>query len=324
MSRLSPNLKKVLIVQYSQSGQLTRIVNKVREPLEQADFIETKVITLEPVTPFPFPWPILTFFNIFPECVYLDPPEIKPVDITADEKFDLIIFSYQVWFLSPSLPATAFLQSALARQIFKDTPVITLIGCRNMWTQAQQTVKQMLSKLGARLIDNVVLIDQGSTMASFITTPRWLLTGRKDAFCGLPAAGINASEINRSRRFGTAIVAGLANDEEKRGHALLSGLGAVNADVALIQSEKLGYRSFRIWGRLLRFIGNQNSIARKLVLILYIVFLVTMILTVVPVILFAKQCVRPFLKARHQRIKDAFEQPSGSGLERMDEFTCQS
>lgn len=324
MSRSSSDLKKVLIVQYSQSGQLTRIVNKVSGPLAEVDFIETKVITIEPVTPFPFPWPVLKFFNIFPECVYLDPPEIKPVAIEPDEKFDLIIFSYQVWFLSPSLPATAFLKSAIARQIFKDTPVITLIGCRNMWTQAQQTVKQMLSKLGAKLIDNIVLVDQGSTMASFITTPRWLLTGRKDAFLGLAPAGIKESDINNSQRFGLAIVEGLANDQEKYGQSLLSGLGAVNADVALIQSEKLGYRSFKIWGKLLRVLGNQDSLLRKLVLILYIVFLVTMILTAVPMIFLIKKCVSPFLKARHQRIKEAFEQPSGSGIDRMEKFSCQS
>ena len=176
MVKSSPDLKKVLVIQYSQSGQLTRIVEKVTGPLIAASFIQTKSVTLEPVEPFPFPWPVLKFFNIFPECIYLDPPEIKPVEIEPNEKFDLIIFSYQVWFLSPSLPATAFLQSNIAKQVFKDTPVLTLIGCRNMWTQAQQTVKKILNKLGATLIDNIVLIDQGSTFENCVTTPRWLLT----------------------------------------------------------------------------------------------------------------------------------------------------
>ena len=324
MSNSSADRKKVLIIQFSQSGQLTRIVERIRQPLDQAENLDTKTITLEPETPFPFPWPFLKFFNIFPECVYLDPAPIKPIALEADEHFDLIIFSYQVWFLSPAMPATAFLQSDIAKQLFKDTPVITLIGCRNMWTQAQETVKHLLSQLGAKLIDNIVLVDQASTMTSFITTPRWLLSGRKDAFMGLPAAGISETEIKNAQRFGMAIVEALDNDWEKTGQPLLTGLGAVNADVALIQSEKLGHRSFRIWGGLLRAIGDQGSGLRKSVLILYIVFLVTMILTVVPVILLVKQCVRPFLKARHQRIKEAFEQPSGSGLERMDEFTCQS
>lgn len=324
MSTSASDRKKVLIVQYSQSGQLSRIVENVVVPLKASDSIQTKIVTIEPVKPFPFPWPILTFFNIFPECVYLDPPEIKPIEIEPNETFDLIIFSYQVWFLSPSLPATAFLQSNIAKRVFKDTPVVTLIGCRNMWTQAQQTVKQLLSKLGAKLIDNIVLVDQGSTLASFITTPRWLLTGRKDAFWGFPAAGVSEQDINSATRFGAAIVDGLEKDKERTAQPLLNGLGAVNADVALIQSEKIGHRSFRIWGKLLRLIGDQDSFVRKIVLIVYILFLIGMILAVVPVTMVVKTLMRPFLKARHQQLKEAFEQPSGSGTERKEEFTCQS
>ena len=202
--------------------------------------------------------------------------------------------------------------------------MITLIGCRNMWTQAQQAVKQMLSRLGARLIDNIVLVDQGSTMASFITTPRWLLTGRKDAFWGLPPAGIAETEINSVSRFGKAIVNGLADDKEKRGQPLLNGLGAVTADVALIQSEKIGYRSFRIWGKLLRLIGDRRSKTRKIVLIVYILFLICMILTVVPITMFVKLLLKPFLTKHHQQVKEEFEKPSGSSINRMEEFSCQS
>ena len=323
MSTSSSNRKKVLIVQYSQSGQLTRIVENIVAPLDAEESIQTKIITIEPVKPFPFPWPLLTFFNIFPECVYLDPPEIKPIEIEENERFDLIIFSYQVWFLSPSMPATAFLQSNAAKQIFKNTPVITLIGCRNMWTQAQQTVTQLLGKLDATLIDNIVLTDQGSTLASFVTTPHWLLTGRKDAFWGFPAAGVSEQDIDSASRFGAAIVDGLEQDKEQTNRPLLTGLGAVNADVALIQSEKIGFRSFWIWGKLLRLLGDQHSFIRKVVLIVYILFLIGMILTVVPITMILKALMRPLLKAQHQQLKEKFEQPSGSGTERKDEFTCQ-
>jgi hypothetical protein len=324
MSKSSPDHKKVLIIQYSQSGQLTRIIQQVSKPILESNEIETRVITLEPVKPYPFPWPLLKFFNIFPECVYLDPPELKPINMTTEERYDLILFSYQVWFLSPSLPATAFLKSEVAKTIFQDTPVITLIACRNMWTQAHLTAKELLSKLGAKLIDNIVLQDQGSTMASFVTTPRWLLTGHKDGFWGLPPAGVSDEDILSACRFGKAIVDGLAADKELDGQPLLAGLGAVNADVALIQSEKIGYRSFRIWGKLLRAIGDQSSKLRKIILVIYILFLIGMILTVVPVTLLVKWLLRPLLVNYHQRLKQEFEQPSGSGTERMEEFKCQN
>lgn len=324
MSRSSADRKKVLIVQYSQSGQLTRIMQKLSAPLLEAGVIQTKTVNLKPARPFPFPWPLLDFFNIFPECVYLEPVELEPLEIKPEESFDLIIFAYQVWFLSPSLPATAFLKSRAAQPVLKNTPVITVIGCRNMWTQAHLKVKQMLAQLGTRLIDNVVFVDQGSTLASFITTPRWLLTGRKDAFWWFPPAGVAEQEITASDRFGRAIVAGLMADKETSGEPMLSGLGAVTADVALIQSEKIGYRSFRIWGNLLRRIGDQSSLIRKIVLIIYILFLICMILLVVPVTMLVKILLRPFFRRHYQQLKQDFEQPSGSSKERMEEFTCQN
>ena len=83
---------------------------------------------------------LFPFFNQFPESVHLKPAPIeKP--ILQREKYDLVIIAYSVWFLSPSQPITAFLQSEQAK-ILKNTPVITLIGCRNMWLMAQEKMKK--------------------------------------------------------------------------------------------------------------------------------------------------------------------------------------
>ena len=37
-----------------------------------------------------------------------------------------------------------------------------------------EKVKVLLKELEATLIDNVVLIDKGSSLETFITTPRWM------------------------------------------------------------------------------------------------------------------------------------------------------
>jgi len=315
--------KHILVVYYSQSGQLRRVIESVCGPLKEAEQIQLHELVLTPKQDFPFPWPFLSFFNHFPECVYLDPPELEPLELDESIDYDLIILAYQPWFLSPSMPITAFLQSDTAGKILKDKPVMTLIACRNMWTQAQLAISTMLESIGAKLIDNAVLVDQGSTMASFITTPRWMLTGRKTAFWGLPEAGVAEADISSACRFGLAIRDGLATNLEQTGKPLLAGLEAVKADVGLIQSEMIGYRSFRIWGKLLRAIGNRESAIRKSVLIFYIIFLICLILSVVPVVSLIKWLTRPLLKTRHKEIKDRFELPSGSGNERVEKYTCQ-
>ena len=313
-------IKKVLVVQYSQTGQLSRLVASVVGPLVTTSHIDVAYVTIEPQQPYPFPWPFFRFFDVFPESVYLDPPDIHEFELDPESQFDLVILAYQVWFLSPSLPITAFLKSETGKKVLKDTPVITVIGCRNMWVMAQETVKKLLSGVQAKLIDNVVLVDQGSSLASFITTVRWLLTGKKSAFAGFSEAGIADQAIKEAARFGKAIKDGLINNKEKTGLPLLTGLKAVEVDVSLVQSEKIGFRSFRIWGKLLRKIGSQGDIKRKPVLVVYIVFLILMIVTVVPVTMLLKKIFSPLLKQRYGMLKQTYEQPSGSGSERMDQF----
>ena len=317
---MSANNKKVLLVQYSQTGQLSRVSQSFIEPLMESSTVEVSILNVEPVVDYPFPWGFFEFLNVFPESVYLDPPQLKEFTIDENESFDLVILAYTSWFLSPSLPITAFLQHPSGRKLLNNKPVITLIACRDMWAMSQETIKEMLKDLNAHLIDNVALIDQGSTK-SFITTPRWMFTGKKNAFWGLPKAGIAEEEIVNTRRFGLALDKALQDDKEQTGEALLTGLKAVTVDISKVQSEKIGYRSFKIWGKLLRKVGEQNDPKRKPVLLIYFVFLVCMILTVVPISMILKKILAPFLTDQHAKMKVYFEQPSGSGDERMNEFT---
>jgi hypothetical protein len=100
-------MKRVLVVYFSQSGQLTSIVRSICDPLDKANGIEVTLAELKPVTPYPFPWPFWQFFNIFPDAMYDDPDPIEPLSLPNESEFDLIILGYQVWFLSPSMPMAA-------------------------------------------------------------------------------------------------------------------------------------------------------------------------------------------------------------------------
>ncbi|MGH1472578.1 MAG: dialkylresorcinol condensing enzyme [Cellvibrionaceae bacterium] len=310
--------KRVLVLGYSQTGQLTRIVNSIIAPLKDASDIDVIYKNIDPVNAFPFPWPFLEFFNNFPETVYEENIELKPLDV-SDKRFDLIILSYQVWFLSPSRPISAFLNSEEAKQIFKNTPVITVIGCRNMWLTAQEIVKKKLEQLSATLIDNIVLTDEAHSAATFVATPLWVLTGNKgpwlDGF--IPRAGVSERDIVDSRRFGVAIKGELETTSAKLTEPTLKGLGAVEVNERLIASEKIARRSFEIWGKLLRSIGNQQSLIRKFVLVFYILFLITMILTVVPISAVLKKLFSPLLKKRTAEQKAYFAAPSGEETYKM-------
>lgn len=315
-------MKKILVVYYSQTEQLTDVTRSICAPLEHDEQLEVHYERLQPCQAYPFPWSFFRFLDVFPESVYLEPPALKPLALKGDEEFDLVILAYQVWFLSPSLPITAFLKSEQGKRLLHGKPVITVIACRNMWLMAQEKVKMLLQQAGARLLDNVALVDKGSSLLTFITTPRWMLTGNKGSENGvLPPAGIPPQEIEGATRFGHALVEALAENREQGTVPLLQGLKAVEVDERLIPSEKIGHRSFMLWGKLLRKVGAPGSAARKPVLFIYVIFLVTMIITVVPVTMLLRTLLRPLMKGRLQQQKRYYEWPSGSATSRMSSFS---
>jgi hypothetical protein len=215
------------------------------------------------------------------------------------------------------LPIVAFLKSPEAR-VLRGRQVITVVGCRNMWVRAHLAMLELLRDVGARLVDNVVLTDEGPLWATFITTPWWLLTGNKGPLLGgiLPEAGISGTAIDRCARFGRALNDALPRLGQSDIGPFLHGLQAATVQPVTSLAERIGYRSFRIWGRLLRAVGKPGSAARKPVLAIYFVFLVTMIVTVLPI-----TATILSIKARFSRkVQDeatALELPSGSGAERM-------
>ncbi len=316
----TPSPKRVLAFYFSQTGQLQTVLNHVLAPLRASAFIEVESVSLTSTNSAPFPWPVMDFFDAFPETVLQKP---QPLQTVLDEikAADLVILAFPVWFLSPPPAITAFLQHPQAARLLAGKPVVTLIACRNMWLMAQDSVKHHLRRLGAVHCDHIVLTDQSGTFASFITTPRWLLTGRKNAFWGLPPAGIADAEMAGARRFGIVLSEALAADLEQSQQPLLRGLSACRVDARLYASEKVGLRSFTIWGKLLHRLGRPGTWPRRLVLCFYIVFLLCLIVTVVPLTMMIKALLRPLLKTRLAALQAAYEQPSGSASDRLARFT---
>jgi len=308
------------VIYYSQSGQLSEVVRAFTAPLDVDENVEVTYQNLIPKNPYPFPWGYLEFFDIFPESVYMDGCALEACEsIKEDDQFDIIILAYTIWFLSPSLPISGFLKSRYAK-ILHDTPVITLIACRNMWVMAQEKMKSKLKSLGAKLIDNVVLIDQGGNLATFITTPRWMWTGKKNAFWGLPQAGVDPSEIKKVSRFGRALSDALSLGLEKKNISLLSGLEAVHVDNRLIGTEKIAHKSFKIWGGFIRKFGTTGDKARIPILFFYFLFLLSLIVIVVPINTLVKPLLRKLNSKKIDTQRVYFEEPSGSGIERLQEY----
>lgn len=253
--------KKILVVYFTQTGQLRRIIDHVLTPLQGKATITFEEIV--PEQPFPFPWSKQEFFDAMPETVLGKPRGIQPLKVNPDEHFDLVIMAYQPWFLSPSQPVAAFLQSPEAARLLKGKPVVTLLGCRNMWINAQEKTKKYLAEIGANLVGNIVLVDKSPNLVSLITILRWTGKGKKDAFFIFPQAGVQEKEIVESSRFAAPILQALEQQEFGRLHEQLLALDSVELKPGLIVLENRGRKPFRFWAKFISQKGGPGDNKRK-------------------------------------------------------------
>ena len=240
--------QNILVIHYSQSGQLTEILQNFCKPFADSTIEWVKV---EPATPFSFPWTTPTFFDAMPETVLEKPIPVKPLEFQR-EQYDLVIFGYQPWFLSPSLPASAILQDETFRRIVKGTKVVTVLGCRNMWINSQEAVKKQLASAGANLVGNVPLIDKTSNLVSVVTILHWMLTGQKTKKWGIfPKPGVSDEDIEGVSEFGALLKEKLAANREDSFQDELIAKGGVTIPISILFIESRAKKLFLIWAKLI-------------------------------------------------------------------------
>lgn len=283
-------MKEILVVYYTQSGQLLNILESLLSPLTRQDDINITYEAIQTEKEFPFPWSVLSFLDVMPESVLEIPADIKKPSFDTHTKFDLIILAHQPWFLSTSIPISSFLQSEYGKEL-KNTPVITVIGSRNMWLMAQEKIKKHLTRIGANLVMNIPFIDRAPNAASVITIPLWMLSGKRKLCPLLPKAGVSDSDINQASESGEIILQYL-NSGSYKTQKNLSHKHPAEVSARLFSVEKAGQRIFRIWAKFIRAIGKPGSLLRKPFLLIFMVYLITVISIIFPITYFTFQLKR--------------------------------
>lgn len=257
-------MNKILLLYYSQSGQLTEIVKNFVGPFENSDSYSVTYANIKPVKEYEFPWTGYRFFDAFPESVERIPCEIKPLDL-GDEDYDLIVFAYSVWYMSPCIPCNSFLVSDQAKRIFKGKPVITLLGIRNMWVVAQEYVKEKIIENGGNLVGNIVLRDRAENITGIITISYFMFSGKKGRFAWFfPKAGISQKDIEGVTKFGKLAKKNFENNNLNQLQTELVSEKAVKINPYLVSTEKTAYkRVFLKWSAFMLKKGGPGNPERK-------------------------------------------------------------
>jgi hypothetical protein len=280
---LSTMKKNILVLYYSQSGQQLAILRSLVKPLQEAGH-NVHLEEIQPVEKYPFPWSAYQFFNAFPETFQQKPLALKPMSQEAFKAYDLIILGYQPWFLTPSRPISSFLQSEDGKRILDNKPVVTILGCRNMWLGAQEKVKRRLLEAGASLKGHIALVDRSGNLTSLVTILRWMLTGRKDAFLFFPPAGISEEDIENTSAYGHDIVTALKQRDFSSLQSAMLQQGAIDVKPGLVLLEKRGQKAFSLWSRFIASGGTLYSTGRKIRVYTFLYFLLPAIFILSPLL----------------------------------------
>ena len=299
MQRNRIRMKRILVIYYTQSGQLKEIADNFVAPFQKqgipVDFYE---IQME--TPYPFPWTNESFFGAFPESFLELPQPIKamPPDIETQE-YDLVVLAYQVWYLSPSIPVTSFLKSEQARVLLEGKPVVTLSGTRNMWIKAQEKIRSMLLENRAYIVANIALTDRHHNHISVLTIVHWLFTGKKNRYLGIfPLPGVSQEDITNVSQYGDILLkyAQIGNYGTSLQKEIVAK-GGVKVKSFLLSAEKKANRLFGIWAKAI-----YQSPRRKFLLKCFHVYLYFAIWILMPIVWLFYWLTYPFF---YQKIENS-------------------
>ncbi|MEO8236294.1 MAG: dialkylresorcinol condensing enzyme DarA [Flavobacterium sp.] len=298
-------MKNVLVIYYSQSGQLESIARNIAKPLLNSDEINVVFHEIQLEKPFPFPWNKDAFFDAFPESFLQIPTELKTVPAEIlNQKFDLILLHYQVWYLSPSIPINSFLKSSEAKTLFNNTPVVTISGSRNMWVMAQEKIKVLLKNNNAQLKGNVALVDRVGNLISVITIVEWMFSGVKKKYLGIfPLPGVSEKDIVESSKFGEIIHKNLQNNNFDNLQTQLLENNAVKISSYLVKVDKTANKIFNKWSNII----NNKKQSRKTWLKIFNIYLWLAIWLISPIVYILHVFSYPFFINKIRREKAYYQ-----------------
>jgi hypothetical protein len=298
-------IQKILVVSYSQTGQLNEITENFINTLQN---VEIDKFVYSPVVPFPFPWTSEVFFDSMPESVDEIPVPLKDINYTY-KQYDLVIFAYQPWFLSPSIPASSLLQNEEFLSRIKNTPVITLIGTRNMWLNSQESVKLRIINAGGRIIGNIPFIDRAQNQLSAITILHWMLTGKKTKKYNIfPKPGVSDEDILSAADYGKILNDAIQNNNLDGIQKKFLKVGRISIPTEILFIEGKAKRLFKIWTYLISKFGT-TPIRRKWLVQAFKYYLIIALFVVAPVVVtFYQIFIAPFMFKAINKKKQIFLQ----------------
>jgi hypothetical protein len=118
------------------------------------------------------------FSTLFRNPIYRSQRNLPPSEEILNKKYDLILFGYQVWYLTPSIPIISFLKVVM--QKYPERYSCSYHFRNQKYVDAFSGKTESIFKgFKAKLVGNIALVDRHDNYTSVLTILRWLTTGQK-------------------------------------------------------------------------------------------------------------------------------------------------
>jgi len=275
-------MKNVLIVYYTQSGQLKKVIDSVFSIFEGETKIQIDYHKIEPIEDYPFPWEKDSFYDTMPESVNGIPCQLKESQFNTEKDYDLVVLASQIWFLSPSIPFWSFLNEPKHQRFLRNKNVLTILGIRNMWVNAQTKIDVLFKSLDIKHVGNIVMADKNNNIIGVILVIQMLFTGNFKPYKFLPRYGIPLKEISQASIFGTFIKESIIKDNYCELQSKIVEHNGVFLRFSLRTTELTAGKIFSKWAAFILKKGAAKDPKRTFRLKLFKIYLLILIFFVSP------------------------------------------
>ena len=162
-----------------------------------------------------------------------------------------------------------------------------------MWASALQQLRDYIASAGGRVVDSIVLMDLAPPWTTFITTPVWMLTGKKK-LAGFPEAGIQTEDFERLEGFGKKLA--LQKEHWAEGQCFLAGDSSVAlAEKYIFPEIVVKNLVFKPWAALIHLAEPLGLGFKNFLVGCFILALLGSILVLIPLILVSKMFLKIFV-----------------------------
>jgi len=156
-----PVTNRALLLGFSLTGNGRKGLERIKAGLERNGYT-ADIRYVEPYEKFfRFPMSLMDFVRMIARAMFRVSARIRPLNISADHPYDLIVVESQTWMVGMTAPVEAIFQDPANRDIFRDRDVAALTVCRGAWRRSQAMVVRWLQSCGGNVVGVRAYVHQG-------------------------------------------------------------------------------------------------------------------------------------------------------------------